>query len=304
MGVYYVNEKARYGGVTGTIIPYTIKMPVTNGPDVGDWKEFLPAGFLRCNGQILKKSQYPVLAEVLGTGEDSKFKKEGTTLTSDEFQLPDLGSKFISGGNASGTYLNDRVLKDDLNLYRVGCEIDVVSLVGDTETITYDGTFKVVNPGEIAFIGNPTYSTTQSTGGTLNGQLTDQNFQSHGHNATIGVFSYLAQWSDSTFIDNNGRSRGASDAQTEGSNNLVPVDAPTESTATVSHYHLIDFPTASEIKSGNSLYFTIDSGDGTAGDFSVEAFGLKTEVTLTTQNINKLDEATPPYILVEYLIKI
>ena len=97
MGVYYTNERARYGGVSGTIIPFPIKMPDTNVPDIGDWRDILPAGYLRCDGSILSATEYPVLAQVLGTGQNSKFRRPDLTLSSNQFQLPDLGSKNIIG---------------------------------------------------------------------------------------------------------------------------------------------------------------------------------------------------------------
>lgn len=298
MTVYYTNEKARYGGVSGTIIPYVKKMPSTNDPAAGDWKEFLPGGFLRCNGEIFKSQEYPILAVILGTGDNSKFKKPNQELDDDEFQLPDLGSKYILGGNASGTYLNDRVLNEDSNNeYRVGCEIDVTSLVGSTKDISYTGTFQIVGQTGIEFIGNPSFSTTTSDGKTLKSFLSEQAFQSHGHEADVGIFSYLGKWTDSAFVNSNGASTGGNDGQNEGSNELIPIDAPQGASAVVSHSHFIDFPSTATIKANNELSYAFDNVD-------VDPFGLKSTVTITTQNIFKLDEATPPYILVEYLIKI
>jgi hypothetical protein len=297
MTVYYTKEKAKFGGVSGTIIPYVKKMPTSNDPGVGEWKEFLPAGFLRCNGEIFKAVEYPVLASILGLGDDCKFKKDDQELAADEFQLPDLGSKYVLGGNSSGAYLNTRVLNEEgNNQYRVGCEIEVTSLVGTSKEISYGGVFTVVGQGEISFIGNPTFSTTTSDGKTLNAFLGEQNFQAHGHEADVGVFSYLGKWTDSAFIDS-AASNGANDGQNEGSNELITIDAPTGSSAVVSHGHLINFPDTATITTNNQLRYSFE-------DFPVDAFGLKSTVTITTNNIFKLDEATPPYILVEYLIKI
>lgn len=42
MATFYTNERARYGGVSGTIIPFPIKLPDVNVPDQGDWKNLLP----------------------------------------------------------------------------------------------------------------------------------------------------------------------------------------------------------------------------------------------------------------------
>ena len=45
MATYYTKERARFGGVSGTIIPFPIRLPTVNVPDQGDWKEYLPAVF-------------------------------------------------------------------------------------------------------------------------------------------------------------------------------------------------------------------------------------------------------------------
>lgn len=299
MPVFYTNERARYGGVTGTIIPYPIKLPDVNVPDQGDWRDLLPAGYLRCDGSIRAASEYPVLAEVLGVGNNSKFKRPDQEVNNNQFVLPDIGSKYIQGGNASGAYLNDRVINEDSSKpYRVGAEVNVVSLIGDTTTITYSGEFTVVSPGQVEFIGNPQFGTTTSDSRTLKAFLSEQNFQAHGHDADVGVFSYLGKWSDSIFVGaSTGASQGGNDGQNEGSNEPLTIQSPTDSSAVVSHAHLIDFPSSTQIADNNNLRYTFS-------DVNVDAFGLETTVTLTTNNIKKLDEATPPYILVEYIIKI
>jgi len=299
MTVFYTNERARYGGVSGTIIPFPIKLPDVNVPDQGDWKNLLPAGYLRCDGSILSATEFPILAGILGVGNNSKFKRADTELTNDQFQLPDIGSKFVSGGNASGAYLNDTVINEDSNGgYRVGAEISVVSLIGDSATISYSGSFEVISPGNVEFIGNPQFTTTTSDSRTLKAFLSEQNFQAHGHDADIGVFSYLGQWADSVFVgDTTGASQGANDGQNEGSNEPITIQQPTDSGAVVDHAHLIDFPSSTEIADNNNLRYTFQNTD-------IDAFGIETTVNLTTNNIYKLDEATPPYILVEYIIKI
>jgi len=301
MTVYYTNEKARYGGITGSIIPYTVKMPAVNDGKTGDWKDYLPAGYLRCDGSILKAQVYPVLAQVLGTGNDSKFRKDGTDLGFDEFQLPDLGSKYISGGNASGTYLNTTITNSNAGSqtgsYRVGAEINVTSLVGDTETITYTGNFTVV-PKNLEFIGNPSFGTVQSDGKTLTAFLSEQEFQAHGHDAEVGIFSYLGRWLDSFAVNTTtGTSQGGNDGMNEGSNNLITVSAPTDSSAVVGHGHFINFPNTTTVKDNNNLSFSF-------AETQIDTLGLESTVTVTTEKLYKLDEATPPYILVEYLIKI
>ena len=299
MAVFYTNERARYGGVTGTIIPFPIKLSAINVPDQGNFKTLLPAGFLRCDGSILAAVEYPVLAQILGTGRNSKFRRPEQELTDNQFILPDIGSKYIQGGNASGAYLNDRVTNEDSTKpYRVGAEVNVVSLIGDKTTITYSGEFEVIAPGNIEFIGNPSFGTTTTDGRTLKAFLTEQNFQSHGHDANVGVFNYLGKWSDSMFTGaSTGASRGDNDGQNEGSNEPVTIQSPTGSSAVVSHDHGINLPLSTTVSLNNDLRYSFVNTN-------VDAFGLESEVTLTTNDLVKLDEATPPFILVEYLIKI
>jgi microcystin-dependent protein len=302
MARYYVNEKARFGGVAGTIIPFPQQLPAGNTPDTGNWRKYLPAGFLRCDGSVLSSSEYPVLAEILGTGDNCKFKKDGQDLAANEFALPDLGSKYISGSASSGTFLNSKIENTDSSQgYRVGAEVDISSLVGDTQTITYGGNFELVPFTPKSFIGNPQFKTISSDGNTLNAFLSDQAFQAHGHDATIGVFSYLGNWSDSLFVSNDGAALGGNDAQNEGSNNLVQVQQPTGSSAVVSHSHQVVFPSSSDIADANEMTYQLL--EPTVGEIEIDPLGLETTVTITTENIYKLDEATPPYILVEYIIK-
>lgn len=292
MTAYYTKEKAKFGGITGSILPFTIKLPEANDPGDGDWKKYLPAGFLRCNGQILKASQFPALASVLGTGQESKFAKDPENLADDEFQLPDLGSKYIRSSTASGEYLNT-TLQQDETVTKVGTETEVTSLVGTTATIGYSGTFTIQGVNGLQFTGTPFFTSNQTN--TFDDFLSDQSFQAHGHNAEIGVFSYLGNWTDNRFVE--GVGRGGNNGQTEGANNQVQIEAPSDSSATVSHNHRINLPLTSELKTKNSLKYQYFDTD-------ISADGLQSTITITTSNLKKLDDAISPYILVEYLIKI
>lgn len=301
---YYTQEKAKYGATTGMIIPYTVQMPEGNTPAQGKWRQYLPAGFLRCNGDVFKASEYPVLASVLGIGEESKFLRPGEEIANDEFKLPDLGSKYVSGGLASGTYLNEKLTNPDSSLgYRVGAEIDVESLVGSTATITYSGYFRVQDPGKIDFTGVVAFKEITGDGTTFDAFLSNQSFQTHGHNADAGYFTYLGRWEDSIgFGFDTGAATGYNGGQNEGSNNSYFVTSPEDSSAVISHHHFIDFASPQVVKDNNTLGYELDQT--TANPIDISPLGIETTINLTTSNIYKLDEATPPYILVEYLIKI
>jgi hypothetical protein len=293
MAKYYTVEKAKYGGVVGTIQPFTIRLPDVNIPSQGDWRKYLPAGFLRCDGSILNKSLYPNLAAVLGVGQASKFAKNPTELTDNQFQLPDLGSKYIRCSNSTGQYLN-LTLDQDPGTLRVGAETVVSSLVGSTTKIRYGGNFEVLGQSN-NFGGNPLYQT--SNGFTFNSPLTEDNFQAHGHNADVGVFTYLGKWTDSQFLQFGGGGRGGNDSQTEGSNNLVTVESPEGASFTVDHNHEIQLPSAAQLRQNTTFRYQFFNT-------VVPADGLESTVTITTQNVRKLDTAVSPYIMVEYIIKI
>ena len=187
----------------------------------------------------------------------------------------------------------------DNTIRKVGAEVTVDSLIGDQETITYSGSFNVISENGIKFGGFPVYKS--NTGYTDQDGLTEDNFQGHGHLADVGVFSYLGRWLDSRFNDNLGDSAGNGDnsGQMEGSNNAIIVEFPTGASGTVFHRHQINLPSTAQYKDpiNNTLAYSLI---GT----NVSPIGLESTVTVTTDNLKKLDDAISPYILVEYLIKI
>ena len=290
MTKYYSKEKAKFGGVTGTIIPYMIQ--ITDNVK----RNFLPAGFLKCDGSILKASVYPALAETIGVGSNCRFAKNPDDIGEDEIQLPDLGSKYIRASSSSGQYLNTTLEQDPL-ISKVGTEVEVISLVGDTAEISYAGFFEVLGQNGLTFIGTPVFES--DTGFTLSDALNEENFQSHGHYADVGVFTYLGRWQDNVFVE--GYARGGNEAQTEGSNNLVQVESPDQASTTTSHNHRINLPGSTELKSNNTLRYSFSN---VGGSLQFPADGLRSEITLTTNNVKKLDDIISPYILVEYIIKI
>jgi hypothetical protein len=287
MTAYYSKQKAKFGGVTGTIIPYPIAI---NNDE--DRKNLLPAGFLKCDGAVLKASVYPALANVIGIGADCRFAKNPDDIAGDEIQLPDLGSKYIRVSSSSGQYLNT-TLEQDPTISKVGTEVEVISLVGTSTEISYSGFFRVLGKNGLTFLGTPVFES--DTGFTLNDSLSEENFQSHGHYADVGVFTYLGKWGDNVFVGD--YARGGNEAQTEGSNNLVQIQSPDGAPSNVSHNHRINLPGSTQLKTNNQLRFAFE-------DEEIPADGLKSEIIITTNNLKKLDDVISPYILVEYLIKI
>lgn len=290
MTVYYSKQKAKFGGVTGTIIPY----PIALSDNVKE--NFLPAGFLKCDGSILKASVYPALANTIGVGSNCRFAKNPDDIADDEIQLPDLGSKYIRASTSSGQYLNT-TLEQDPSITKVGTEVEVISLVGDSTEISYSGYFEVLGQNNLKFIGTPIFES--DSGFTLSDSLNEENFQSHGHYADVGIFTYLGKWLDNVFVE--GYARGGNEAQTEGSNNLVQIESPDQAATTVPHNHRINLPGSTELKASNSLNYSFSNEDG---QLQIPADGLRSEIIITTSNVKKLDDVISPYVLVEYIIKI
>lgn len=293
MTKYYTSEKGKFGGTTGTILPFTIQLPLTNFPDTGAFKDLIPAGFLRCDGSILRAELYPGLARVIGVGNQCPFAKD--ELDDEFFQLPDLGSKYVTASLSSGEYLNDNIAQDpDSIINRVGAEVVVNSLVGDQVQISYGGFFEIVQK-TIDFNGNPIFRSEDNLGNTRDSFLTEDNFQAHGHRANVGVYTYLGDWEDSAFF--NTFERGDNAGRTEGSNELIQIEPPPTSTAAPSHNHSVNLPGTQELRDKSDFKFTVNTTP-------VDPQGLVTDVTLNTSNVQKLDNAVSPYMFMEYVIKI
>lgn len=287
MTVYYTKQKAKFGGVTGTIIPFPISLEIPSFRD-----ELLPAGFLKCDGSILKASQYPALAATLGIGPDCKFAKDPESIATDEIQLPDLGSKFVRSSTATGEYL-DIVLNQSPTTKKVGTEIEIVSLIGSEATISYSGEFLIQGKSGIGYNGRAILEA-QAT--TFSDRLSEDNFQAHNHAADSAVMTYTGRWTDNRFTGTFG-ARGGNEAQTEATNDYVPVPSPEGSTTLVSHTHDINLPSSQELRDNDTqtMFFN---------NFTIPAEGLSSTVTVTTDDDIKLDDVTSPFYLVEYIIKI
>ena len=166
MATHYSKERSKYGTLTGSLIIWPVEIPVPNNPQSPDVKSVLPAGYLRCDGSKYNASQYPDLASICGTGTNCKFVRKDqngdplTTLTNEEFVVPDLGSKYprpVPGGDA-GTYNN--ILTETQSgtfIKRSGIGIEATSNVGQVATVTYSGKF-IIPPQTISLKGKPSYT--------------------------------------------------------------------------------------------------------------------------------------------------
>jgi hypothetical protein len=164
MATFYSKERAKYGNLTGQIIIWPVQYDGT--PSDGANPINLPAGYLKCDGSRYFAKDYPRLASILGTGQQSKFLRrniDGTALdqiTDEQFAVPDLGSKYpepTSGANA-GVYNNIRLNNPLGNeISRSGIGIEAVSAIGNDVRITYSGDISVPSQ-EIPIRGRPSYT--------------------------------------------------------------------------------------------------------------------------------------------------
>ncbi len=163
MAVFYNKERAKYGHLTGQVIAWPV--PYEGTPDASNNKRSLPAGYLKCDGSKYFASDYPRLAEILGTGTNTAFMKkniDGTdfeNINDNQFMVPDLGSKYpepTTGANA-GVYNNVRKVDTTTNTEksRSGIGIDSEAAIGDTNVrISYSGSINVPSQ-EVEIRGKP-----------------------------------------------------------------------------------------------------------------------------------------------------
>lgn len=157
----YNREKSKVGTTTGTIINWS-KQLTSNDPDDPSNADKLPQGYLRCDGAIYAAEIFPALAEVLGVGSLSRFKKPNQILLDNQFQLPDYGSKKLraSSGSNAGDYVDLFIEDDNQNtITKSGVGLEVVSNIGTSYQIQYTGSFFLPSQtievtGEPGFIRN------------------------------------------------------------------------------------------------------------------------------------------------------
>jgi len=305
MATTYSFQKGKYGGPTGSIFPFFRDLS-TNSASDPQYSENIPAGFLRCRGQILSADQFPQLAAILGVGAQCLYRKEGTTLqeadddgTGGTFQLPDLGSKYISAGTNSGTYSNltvPQATSTSAIVTKAGITV-VLSATDDEILFTYSGNFNL-----------PSHNLTMSGQWTATGPSTTNSVTvdegqilPHGHFATMAQLSNAAQGDCNTGgWKYNSRYwgacyRSASFGSQCGPVTLIPVGNSAEEIgvlAGTTHRH------------GNAgIKISSQSKSGSMAAINIPSASLSTTVKLNTGSTTKIDAISPMFILCEYLIK-
>lgn len=292
---YYTKERSRYGGYPGSIIIHsTPGIGFTNDPNSVIFRENLPAGYLKCDGSVKNAKDFYALAQVLGIGDESRFKKESVNLRSantetgdlGQFQLPDLGSKVIIGGRSTGLYNNDIVDTDVVQtttVNRVGPQIEVVSNQGSRISSSYIGNMTVSQSPVTDFLGNAKFVLERRTTET---ELDIENFQGHAHRANQRYLNYT----DNHRVGGRGGKDFGRFSGNSGSFNSFEFSniGGRESV----HRHNVTRPTS---YADNFVY--------QHGEFSVDMSGVVASVDVDLSDEEKLDQLVTPFILVEYLIK-
>lgn len=302
----YSFEKGKHGSASGAIFPFFTDI---NGllPLDQDYKDYCPAGFLKCRGQILQADQFPALAELLGVGNQCIYRKEGVTLqerddngTGGTFQLPDLGSKYITSSSNPGAYNNDTTTDANNNpLQRAGIGVTLQSN-GDTVEFGYTGNFR--GPATtLSFTGqwralSPASRTSSTT--TSNG-----NFIAHGHQGRYSIARRINQnnqglrrcrWLGRTFWFST-CVRRAGTTFGDGSIN-----------AGVQHVYLSFSDAGNDSDHAHPLgapRITWTGPTGTIPAVTLAASSINTVVNIRTREVFKMDDISPKFIIVEYLIK-
>lgn len=292
----YTRQKGKFGGVVGSIIVHSSAgLGSANDPDSVQFKDKIPAGYLRCDGSVLNCKEYLALSRVLGEGTTGRFAKSNSSIREPDlaindlgqFQLPDLGSKVIIGGRGTGIYSNDivdRGIEETNPLTRVGPQITVVSNFGDRIESFFEGNARMTAAPSISFIGNPRYNVDRSTSET---ELNIENFQGHGHQTQGQRFLNYTANHKTGF--GTGKDRGNLSGNSGAYNQL---DEVREFGRESIHKHNITRP----------FEYNHDFTYG-YGQQEFDMSGVSAYIDVDVSNDEKLDELSTPFILVEYLIK-
>lgn len=299
---YYSFEKGKYGGPCGSIYPFFTAIDGLS-PLGEDYITIVPAGYLKCRGQILQADQYPNLAKVIGVGNNCLYRKEGTLLqdanddgTGGTFQLPDFGSKYVSSGNTP-TYNDLEVLNTitNTNVAKAGIGV-TLSSGGNSVDFTYDGNFTV--PARNLNFSGSFRASGPST--TPRQSVTIGQMLGHGHYMTLTICRRINIRPDGTsqgtwvrLYYTCGRSGVACSANGNVGVQYVAIEIEEEgSDAGTSHNHSSVFPSLNQAPPTGSLPQT-----------SISASSITTTVNVNTRNTFKMDDIAPKFILCEYMIK-
>lgn len=304
MATTYSFEKGKYGGPCGSIFPYFTPMQNLS-PLEQEYKDNIPAGYLRCRGQILNADQYPNLALVIGIGDSCIYRKTGTTLQNQvngvggQIQLPDLGSKYITASTTPGNYLNTTTTNTLTNteIERAGVAVEIVSNANTSNQISfsYDGPF-VLSQKDLPVNGQVRVTAPSST---IRNSVTESEIMGHGHGSTLStgreIQSFTCWNGDQAnfnfFTCRNPSLQGDNATITGREWSTFQLNAFGSDTGTL-HSHSGLFPR-----------ITSSSSTATINRTEIPSDGLTTNVTFNKFNRFAIDRISGKFILCEFLIK-
>lgn len=303
MATTYAFQRGKFGGPVGCIFPF-FRTISTESPLDAEFYDNIPAGYLKCKGQILNASQYPNLATVLGIGTSCIYRKTGQTLlnpnadgSGGQIQLPDLGSKYITASSTPGGYLNTTTINPVTNaeVFRAGVEVSLSSTTVNNQVLfSYQGDFEI--PETNVPISGSILTTANSS--TPSASVFETQILAHGHMSNISTGRSIAQ--ATMFVKQVPRIwTYCNTAYTIGGENIPSgiewisgaVDSFGSTTATT-HTHAGVFPNTTSLSKEARMLRT-----------KIAADSLQTSVRLNTDTTFKLDYIAPKFILCEYLIK-
>ena len=299
--IYYSFQKGKHGGSAGYIFPFFRRLN-SLFPDQ-EYQDFVPAGYLKCQGQVLSARNYPELARIIGVGSNCIYRRDDVELDDPDpitgeggqLQLPDLGSKYIVGASNPGIYENFETSNPSIDRSGIAVEIDSL---GDDVDFFYQGDFKIPSR-DLTVTGNIQVVGQQAATDIVS--LQSGNFLGHAHNHTGNVDSRLrvsnqgvnkVTWRVSYVCGRNRRTECTADTNYGLTYAFVTFnDAGSESGT--AHFH-----------GGTLAQISGFSQGAIVPDTLVSSSPLVTNVRIRTTEVIKMDEFAPRYILCEYLIKV
>ena len=303
MPKYYSFQKGKFGGASGTIFPFS-KTLSGNKPNEIDWRTYVPAGFLRCDGSVLDADDYRSLADVIGVGDNCIYKQSGTILNNPnpetnyggQIQLPDLGSKCITAGSSSsGTILDDSVVDPTTGVStdKTGIGVELSLNQGTAITVNYSGNFSVPTT-DVPVSGNYVMD---FAGISANANISAEQMLPHGHYSDAARLAIDENSIPSREVCIRGKKLPNEDLNTtNGGEGVNILDDRTISSsgslAQTEHLH--------SVARTNPTHNTSAS----IPTFEVDGSAITTTVNISSDDITVFDEIPQRFIIVEYLIKI
>ena len=293
MSVNYTQDvRGKFGGYVGQIVPHASPyLQNLNDPATAAFKQYVPAGYLKCDGSVVSAQRYAALAEIIGVGSGGRFYKEGVNIREKDeeandfgqIQLPDLGSKvIIASPNSVGQYTS--TTNEATGANRVGPAVEIFSNEGQTQLVCeFLGEFTGKELGTYNFNSAPKYRFDRVSAAAI---LDIENFQGHAHNASTAVLNYTAQHQ----VNGDGKDGGEFSANSGAGNTLE--DSPLNTNLLSSHQHKVGKP----LQVGHNFAYE-------HADFNIIADGVFSTLDLDIENITQLDNFSSPFIIITYLIK-